>query len=188
MTRARQSIFVAIAVMLAMTAGRLRASDMVGVYCLIDKVVLEPADANPSAIQVWGAFSFAVPRDRSGMQPHPAGSFGSPGETGDVYGQVQTGYMYFTCASGREVTCRNEWADLKKAAGRKGVIGFGSRYGTNGTVRAATVKPADADVYPINFGLVPIGTYVSAPGAAPQVNRTQYPDLIAALEAAIARK
>src|SRR6059036_1850645 len=35
------------------------ASDPVGVYAVVDKVVLEPSEANPERIQVWGAFAIA---------------------------------------------------------------------------------------------------------------------------------
>ena len=44
--------------LLTLTA-TLRASDMVGVYGVIEKLVLEPAGAAPQRIQVWGAFALA---------------------------------------------------------------------------------------------------------------------------------
>ncbi|MCA1660297.1 MAG: hypothetical protein LC642_07155, partial [Verrucomicrobiaceae bacterium] len=35
------------------------ASDLVGVYAFIEKVVLEPSDAAPERIQLWGGFALA---------------------------------------------------------------------------------------------------------------------------------
>src|SRR5215470_7668117 len=81
----------------------LRASDPVGVYCLIEKVVLEPTTAATS-IQIWGAFSFAMPIY---APTNPPGTFGNA-SIGDVYGAVQTGYLYYACPSGKESVCRNE--------------------------------------------------------------------------------
>ncbi|MBW8895458.1 MAG: hypothetical protein JF613_04655 [Acidobacteria bacterium] len=40
----------------------LRASDMVGIYGIVEKVVLEPSDAAPQRVQVWGAFALAEGR------------------------------------------------------------------------------------------------------------------------------
>ena len=37
----------------------LNASDPVGVYAVVEKIVLEPSDAAPQRIQIWGAFSLA---------------------------------------------------------------------------------------------------------------------------------
>jgi len=44
------------------------------------------------------------------------------------------------------------------------------------------------EYYPLNVGLVRIGTYVVSYGAPGVPNRTQYPTLIAALEAALRMK
>ena len=60
----------------ALTAATLRASDMVGVYGVIEKVVLEPAGAAPQRIQIWGAFALA------------------DGQRGSNYGPAQRGYLY----------------------------------------------------------------------------------------------
>src|SRR5690348_2745074 len=76
-----------------------RASDPVGAYALIDKVVLEPNADAPTRIQVWGAFTFAT-----------EGS-------GDTYAAPVRGYLYYHAVKGKEDTCRNEWKDMKKIAG-----------------------------------------------------------------------
>jgi len=179
MSRPKLSTVFVLTAALALAAMPLRASDPVGVYCLIDKVVLEPNDAKPTAIQIWGTFSFAVQRSRDGVQAKPAGSFGDA-TAGDVYGPVQKGYLYYTCPTGKETECQNEWADLKSVAGKQQVVGFGTRWGATGSVRKAADRPASPDVYALNVGVVKMGSY----GTTGMRNRTQYPDLVAALEAA----
>ena len=71
------------------------ASDFVGVYARIDKVVLEPNSDSPERIQVWGVFALAQPG------------------TADSYSPPTRGYMYFTLVTGKEDVCRKEWTDLK---------------------------------------------------------------------------
>lgn len=120
----------------AMTVVTLRASDMVGVYAVVEKVVLEPADAAPQRIQIWGAFAL------------------SDQKSGSTYGSAQRGYLYYTCPSGQETVCRREWEDLKTVAGKDTGVGFGARYKETGRVRKADEKPASPDVYPIQFGVM----------------------------------
>ena len=50
----------------------LRASDPAGCYAIVERVVLEPSDVEPTTIQVWGAFALSG-------QPF----------TGNTYGNVQ---------------------------------------------------------------------------------------------------
>src|SRR5262245_16667576 len=94
-------ILLVIAALLAATLSLL-ASDPVGVYCLIEKVVLEPNTTTPTTIQLWGAFSIAQPLY---APTNPPGTFGNA-NTGDLYGPVQTGYLYYSCPSGKETMCR----------------------------------------------------------------------------------
>jgi hypothetical protein len=121
---------------LAMTAVTLRASDSVGVYAVIEKVVLEPSDAAPQRIQLWGAFAL------------------SDQKSGSAYGPAQRGYLYYACPSGQESVCRKEWEDLKSVAGKNTGVGFGARYRDAGRIRKADEKPASPDVYPIERGIV----------------------------------
>jgi hypothetical protein len=175
--------------LLALAVGAARASDPVGVYALLDNVVIAlPKDSNaPSAgtVQLWGAFSFAVKRQPNGSIAKPAGGFGNAA-VGDVYGPVQTGYLYYTCA-GVWQTCANEWNDLKAVAGKGKVVGFAGRYTSNGRIRLAAEAIANPDPYPVHMGVTPIGTLPSVYGGQ-ITNRTQYPDLVAALGSALARK
>src|SRR5690348_7718107 len=74
-----------------------RASDWIGVYARVDKVVLEPNDAAPERVQVWGAFAIASKEDRSTYQP------------------AKRGYLYYALKPGKEDVCRKEWADLSNS-------------------------------------------------------------------------
>lgn len=147
---------------LALTAVPLRASDPVSVYCIINKVVLEPSETEPTTIQIWGVFALS----------------GAP-YTGNTYGNVQTGYLYYSCPKGRDTVCLSEWADLKSVSGKGEIVGFGDRYGKATTrVRNAGEKPASPDTYPINAGVVRMGHYAGV----------TYPDLAKALRDAINKK
>src|SRR5262245_13565994 len=97
---------------LALTAV-LQASDMVGIYGVVEKVVVEPNDKAPERIQIWGAFAIAEGR-------------------GSTYGPAQRGYLYYTCPSGQENVCRKEWSDLKSVAGKGTAVGLGMRYKPTG--------------------------------------------------------
>jgi len=114
----------------------LRASDMVGVYAVVEKILLEPSDAAPQRIQIWGAFAL------------------SDQKSGSNYGAAQRGYLYYSCPAGRETVCRREWADLKSEAGKDTGVGFGARYKPTGRIRKADEPPASPDEYPIQMGVV----------------------------------
>jgi len=176
----REKILILAPFVMAAATVVLGASDPIGAYTIVDKVVRLPNSTEPTSVQIFGVFSFAIPRDANFQQPFPPGSFGRA-ETGDVYGAIQKGYVYYTCPTGREANCQAEWADLNSIAGKSEVVGFGTRRGMTSRVRPMTEKPASPDVYPLNIGIVRMGPY----GANGQNNRTsQYPDLIAALQAA----
>jgi hypothetical protein len=115
------------------------ASDPVGVYALIDRVVVTPDANNPSAIQIFGTFALA-------------------NGSGSVYHPAQKGYLYYTVNSRNERATQAEWSDLQKIAGTKDAVGFGGRYTPLGTVRSAKQAPEKPDVYPLGFGLVKIST------------------------------
>ena len=131
----KRTIGLAVAgVALALTTV-LQASDMVGVYGVVEKVVIEPNDKAPERIQIWGAFAMAEGR-------------------GSTYGQAQRGYLYYTCPSGQENVCRKEWSDLKSVAGKGTAVGLGMRYKPTGRVRKADEKVASPDPYPIQMGVI----------------------------------
>jgi hypothetical protein len=120
---------------LAALAGTARASDPVGIYAVVQKVVLEPKDGKPERAQVWGVFRFAVKN------------------SGDQYSAPVYGYLYYGLAPGKADDTRREWNDMKKVAGTGQVIAFASRYGEKGTPRKASVKPDKPDTHPIANGL-----------------------------------
>lgn len=114
-------------------------SDWIGVYAIIDKVVVEPNANASERIQIWGDFALASTKDRNTYEP------------------AQRGYLYFSLKPGKEEASRMEWSDLKAAAGTGQVMGLGGRNQTRPRVRKADEKVADPDVYPVDYGLVRMG-------------------------------
>jgi hypothetical protein len=137
----RRTLLLTAAALLAL-GGAARASDPVGIYGLIEKVVLEPSADKPERAQVWGAFRLAT-------------------RGGDEYAKPVYGYLYYGLADGKADDCRREWADLKSVAGTGQAVAFAARYAQKGTVRQAAAKPDKPDPYPIAEGV----TKLSASGA-----------------------
>jgi hypothetical protein len=131
-----KTLGVVMALAACVMAVTLSASDMVGVYTVVEKIVLEPSDAAPQRIQIWGAFAL------------------SDQKSGSTYGPAQRGYLYYTCPEGQETVCRKEWEDLKSVAGKDTGVGFGARYKPTGRIRKADETPATPDVYPIERGII----------------------------------
>jgi hypothetical protein len=121
---------------LAFGAMPVSASDPCGVYGIIEKVVLEPNDTEPTSVQVWGVFAVSDARFGGG------------------YGAAQRGYFHYTCTKGRDSTCIAEWNDLKSVAAKDQFVGFGGRYLPTGRLRKADEKPATPDIYPIQMGVM----------------------------------
>jgi hypothetical protein len=98
---------VLIAVILAaLSIGTARASGPVGVYALIDKVVLEPNADHPERILIYGVFSIRT-------------------DTKATFEAPQRGYLYYALPAGERNLILTEWSDLKAAAGTHTVIAFG---------------------------------------------------------------
>ena len=141
------------------------ASDPIGVYALVERVVFEPSEAAPKNVQIWGVFTPSVEPPRPTYKPEQA------------YGEVQKGYMYFTCAADKAAMCAAEWSDLKSVAGKGEVVGFGTRWSKwTKRVRQAGDAATFPEMYDSNVGVVKIGKY------------GDYPTLIAALKAAAGKK
>jgi hypothetical protein len=88
------------------------ASGPIGVYGIVEKVVLEPSAAAPERIQVWGAFAYAdIAAGPSAFSP------------------AKRGYMYFRLPESATPaaidTIKKEWADLQSVAGTGQAIAFG---------------------------------------------------------------
>lgn len=122
------------------------ASDPMGVYCILDKVVLEPAE-RPDTAQLWGVCAVA--------------------NTNDWYFQpAARGYFHYAIPAGAASNAqvvRNEWADLKSVAGTGEAVAFGRRYHPVGRFRRADEKPAAPDQYPLHNGVVKMGTRNAVP-------------------------
>ena len=131
-------LLAALACWAAAGTARLTASDMIGVYAVIEKIVVEPAQGQPDRVQIWGAFATADTKNN------------------DDYSAPQKGYLYYSCPSQQLTACRNEWADLQSVAGKGAGVGFGARHLANGRVRSATDKPESPDPYPIKMGVFKI--------------------------------
>ena len=109
MSAAKSILFVLTVLCLGTT---LSASGPVGIYGIIDKVVLEPNERQPERIQVWGAFAYVD------------GGRGAAG--GLSISEVKRGYLYFRLPnSAAGETELREWNDLKSVAGTGQAVGFG---------------------------------------------------------------
>jgi hypothetical protein len=134
----KKAFMCGLAALLA-TVAIARASDPLGVFAVVDKVVFEPSDGPAERIQVWGTFCLI-----------------RGGDSVD-YTAPQRGYLYFTLVKDKEEQCRKEWADLKNVAGIGECIAFGARNQKPGTVRTGGIDPKSADPYPLALGLHKVG-------------------------------
>jgi hypothetical protein len=106
-------------VMMGLLAGavELTASGPLGIYGIVERVVVEPNETTPQRIQVWGAFAYVD---------------GAAGQSLTV-SAAKRGYLYFRLPTGADGVAdrsqveviNNEWADLKAVAGTGQAIGFG---------------------------------------------------------------
>jgi hypothetical protein len=105
-------------------------SDPVAVYAIVDRVVLTPDTIAPTAIQVHGIFSVSAQ------------------EPGDNYAPAARGYLYFSLDQSKASVNRAEWADLRRIAGTKQVVGFGAKYAKPLVrIRCATEPVTAPDMY-----------------------------------------
>jgi hypothetical protein len=141
---ARAPRFIVSLALLAAACLSAEASDPVGIYARVDKVVLEPNETAPERVQIWGAFALAV-------------------NPGDRYAPAEGGYLYFEINRDKPALCRNEWADFKRLAGTGQVVAFATRYGAKGRVRPADEKPAAPEAYPLGSGVTKIRDHDYAP-------------------------
>jgi hypothetical protein len=79
--------------------------NIVGIYGIVDRVVLEPAGSAPERVQIWGVFVVPMPMSSGDYKP------------------PQRGVLYFSIP-GREESARKEWAELKTFAGTGQILGF----------------------------------------------------------------
>ncbi len=110
-------------------------SDPIGIYAIIDKVVLSPDDDDATTVQIWGTITM------------------TDGKPGDHFSTAAKGYLYFSLPANARAA-RAEWADLATLAGKNQIVGFGAHYNSNPRLRCATETPTAPDPYPINIGIV----------------------------------
>lgn len=144
----RLSLFTTAALIAAAPAP---VSDPIGVFAVIDRVVLEPDAINPRTIQVWGVFAMADKSDRNNYLP------------------AQRGYLYYAVSPQNPRATLAEWTDFKAVAGTRQPIGWGSRFAEAGRVRPASETPANPDVYQLGFGLVKVMSGGARAGIAQQL-------------------
>jgi hypothetical protein len=133
----KPTYWAAAAIVATMGAAVAHASDMIGVYAKVEKVVLEPSEGPAQRIQVWGVFALA--------------DQGNP----NTYHRPARGYLYYTLPS-NSALARREWADLQSVAGTDQIVAFGSRYSQSGArphVRRADERPEKPDEYSMDIGL-----------------------------------
>jgi hypothetical protein len=101
----------------ALSAPAVQASDWIGAYAVIDKVVVEPSAEAPQRIQIWGAFTVADPK----MANRPLDLVDWNGEG---YQAPQRGYLYFTLPPTRQPAALSDWAAISAIAGKREAIGL----------------------------------------------------------------
>jgi hypothetical protein len=147
-------------------AAHLTASGPMGIYGIVEKVVIEPSETAPERIQVWGAFAYLDGMDGRGLTVSAA----------------KRGYLYFRMDTSQADTIKKEWADLKTVAGTGQAIAFGQWFYIGGfpglqpdarssmppyilersqgnpltdlRVRPASEAPASPALYQTNTGIV----------------------------------
>lgn len=169
MTRTHTGMLLAVTAGLMLTAVSARASDPVGIYCIVTNVVMSPDEKAPTTAQVWGACATAT----GGMMEN--GQF-VPG----WYAEPKKGYLYYSAPKGKEDICLREWTDLKKVAGTGDVVGFASRGQNVGRIRLMAEQPRDPDVYPIHNGVTKLNSSY--------LPDSSYQGLVLALKKAIGTK
>ena len=83
---------MATALMVLVLASFARASDPIGIYGLVDQVVMEPSDGMAQRVQVWGVFTMADRQTRSYTEP-------------------VRGYLYYSLPSEEQETARTEYVE-----------------------------------------------------------------------------
>ena len=115
----KRSPFVYVPVALLWAAAIANASGPVGIYGVVEKVVVEPNEKSPERIQVWGAFAYV---DGGGT---PDGLTISPAKRGYLYFKLPAVIPGYTTQAKADLVLK-EWNDLKAVAGSGQAIGFGS--------------------------------------------------------------
>jgi hypothetical protein len=114
-------------------------SDPVGIYALLDQVVLQPNEQQPTTVELHGAFALAE------------------GRHGEYYRSPRAGVLRFSVGKDAAEAVQ-QWRDLKQMAGTGKVVGFSSRYAQADSPEPLVIVPAAAPAakpvaYDGSFGL-----------------------------------
>jgi hypothetical protein len=123
-------------VVVAMAPLAAEASDPNSIYTVPTEVQILPDDATGTRVVIGGAFFL----------------LSSPATF--TYGEPRCGYMSFQCPAGKELMCRMQWLDVRKAIG----AGYCAGFGTWGMVSTATLHPdrgglATPDPWDLGMGI-----------------------------------
>ncbi len=121
---------------LAACASTVRAGGPPVVLAVLDRVVLEPNETNPTRVQLWGTFALAEGK----------GKYHTP-VSGCLYYQPQPSDEKEHL---KEWTLE-EWAELRKLAGKREVVAFGFCHSPEqaGNLRRAISRKDLPDTYPL---------------------------------------
>jgi hypothetical protein len=158
MRRSKAEVLALVCLALSFSTFESRASDPVGVYGIVKKMVFEPNESAPQRVQIWGAFAL------------------SDGKSGDGYLAPQQGYLYYRLTTGKEDICRMEWADLMSVAGTGQAVGFGFRYDTQTRLRQPTENAGAPDHYPLGVGVMKIGNGQRQHAVIAQIRKALKPE------------
>jgi hypothetical protein len=161
--RPPRSTFAVAALCLAATPSAVK--DSIGVYALIDRVVLEPDARNPERIQMWGVFAIANPITVENGELMKL-EFG-------VFHPARRGYVYYHPNPLDPEGSRSEWAKLAAVAGSGNPVAYGGMFPVpgpgepnanysdpswlrrvltyNGRVRRAGEPVANPDAFPLRM-------------------------------------
>jgi hypothetical protein len=114
---ARLSGFAGAIAALIVSVPALTASGYVGVYGIVEKIVVEPNDSAPERIQIWGAFAFV-----NGTLAQSSGV--TAAKRGYLYFRMPATVNERATEAGLQAV-RREWADLRAIAGTGQAVGFG---------------------------------------------------------------
>ena len=147
----KPALFISLILIIGMSVS---ASGPVGVFAVVEKVILEPDDKKPQRIQIWGAFEVWQDGSRT--------SYSKP-EKGYLYYKIPSSPSSKIPSSTVEAATLAIWADVKKVAGTGELVGFGDdgkgpSGQTPGRVRKLTEKPTAPDVFPLGNSFVKVGS------------------------------
>lgn len=172
------------ALMLGSLAAATPASDTIGFFGIVEKVVFEPDRATPERVQLWGAFAYANVSPRSASAS-----------------RARRGYLYFRLpapASAADIAIvRTEWRDLASLAGTGQAVGFGSWAYVGTFPTEPAVRPElwmglvsggpsmDLRVRPASETLANPATYATNIGIVKLAADGSHKEIVAALKAAL---